>query len=451
MLELLICSLATILPDYLYRRYAQGKRFGKEITFFSIWYELRWGITGCLMLTVSLITMIFYFHPTTSSATLYFRTVPVMPVGVAGRVAEVNVGFSASVKKGDVLFRLDSAKQEAALETARRKVAEIAASLQTAQAEVVKADAQIGEAKANYQQAKDELEVKTELQRRNPGIVPQRDIDKLQVLVGQRQSGIDAANAARQAASLQVSTSLPAQRASAEAAVAEAQGLLDQTIIRAGVDGRVEQFLLRVGDVVNQLLRPAGVLIPDGAGRKALQAGFGQIEAQVMKEGMVAEATCISKPWVIIPMVITSVQDYIAAGQFQGGQQLLEAQNAVKPGTILVFLEPLYKGGLDGVTPGSSCIVNAYTSNHEEISAKDTSTSRKVALHVVDGVGLVHALLLRIQALLLPIQTLVLSGHCTVRKNTQVCSRKLMAGSRPAFRSKAFQLRLGPRHLVLCR
>ena len=63
MFELMFCSLLTILPDYLYRRYAQGKRFGKEITFFSVWYELRWGITGCLMLTVSLITMIFYFHP----------------------------------------------------------------------------------------------------------------------------------------------------------------------------------------------------------------------------------------------------------------------------------------------------------------------------------------------------------------------------------------------------
>ena len=63
MFELMFCSLLTILPDYLYRRYAQGKRFGKEITFFSVWYELRWGITGCLMLTISLITMIFYFHP----------------------------------------------------------------------------------------------------------------------------------------------------------------------------------------------------------------------------------------------------------------------------------------------------------------------------------------------------------------------------------------------------
>ncbi|KYG20740.1 secretion protein HlyD [Bradyrhizobium sp. AT1] len=410
MLELLICSLVTILPDYLYRRYAQGKRFGKEITFFSIWYELRWGITGCLMLTVSLITMIFYFHPATSSATLYFRTVPILPEG-SGRVAEVKVGFSAPVKKGDVLFTLDSSKQQAALETAKRKVAEVDATMQTAQADVAKAEAQVGEARANYQQAKDELETKSELQRRNPGIVPQRDIDKLQVLVDQRQSGIDAATAAKQSASLQISILLPAQKASAEAALAQAQVDLDKTLVRAGVDGRVEQFLVRSGDVVNQLMRPAGVLVPEGAGRKSLQAGFGQIEAQVMKEGMVAEATCISKPWVIIPMVITTVQDYIAAGQFRSGEQLIDPQNAVRPGTILVFLEPLYKGGLDGVTPGSSCIVNAYTSNHEEISAKGTSTSRKIALHVVDGVGLVHALLLRIQALLLPIQTLVLSGH----------------------------------------
>ncbi|MCP3444356.1 HlyD family secretion protein [Bradyrhizobium sp. CCGUVB14] len=410
MFELMFCSLLTIVPDYLYRRYVQGKRFGKEITFFSVWYELRWGITGCLMLTISLITMIFYFHPATDSATLYYRTVPILPEG-SGRVEEVKVSFSQAVKKGDVLFTLDASKQRAALETAKRKVDEVDAAMQTAQADVVKAEAQIGEAKANYQQAKDELDVKSELQRRNPGIVAQRDIDKLQVLVDQRQSGVDAATASKQAASLQVSTSLPAQKASSQAALDQAQVDLDKTTIRAGVDGRVEQFFLRPGDLVAQIMRPAGILIPDGSGKGTLQAGFGQIEAGVLKEGMVAEAACISKPWVIIPMVITSVQDYIAAGQFQGGQQLIEAQNAVKPGTILVFLEPLYKNGLDGVTPGSSCIVNAYTSNHEEISAEHTSTGRAIALHVVDGVGLVHALLLRIQALLMPIKTLVMSGH----------------------------------------
>src|SRR4029079_5587245 len=245
MLELMICSLVTILPDYLYRRYRQGKRFRKEITFFSVWDELRWGITGFLMLTISLITMIFYFHPATQSAAIYFRTVPILPEG-SGRVAEVNVGFSQPVRKGDVLFRLDSSKQEAALETAKRKIAEVDASLISAQADIVKAEAQVGEAKASYQQAKDELDVKSELQRRNPGIVPQRDIEKLQVVVDQRQSGIDAATAARESAALRVSTLLPAEKASAEAATAQAQVDLDKTYVRAGVDGRVEQFLVRV-------------------------------------------------------------------------------------------------------------------------------------------------------------------------------------------------------------
>ena len=36
MLELLLCSMLTILPDYLYRRYVQGKRFGRDITL--MWY-----------------------------------------------------------------------------------------------------------------------------------------------------------------------------------------------------------------------------------------------------------------------------------------------------------------------------------------------------------------------------------------------------------------------------
>lgn len=410
MLEILLCSLVTILPDYLYRRYRQGKRFGHEITLYSVWFELRFGIVSCLMLTVALITMIFYYHPSTSSATLYYRTVPIMSE-VTGRVAEVHVDLSASVKQGDVIFRLDNSKQEAALLTAKRKVAEVDASMLSAQADVLKMEAQIQQAQSDFQQATDELNTKRDLQQRNPGIVPQRDIEKLQVLQAGRQGALDAANIAKQSATIRVTALLPAEKASAEAALAEAQVDLDKTFIRAGVDGRVEQFGLRPGDIVNPMIRTAGVLIPDGAGRSGLVAGFGQIEAQVMKVGMVAEATCISKPWTIIPMVVTSVQDYIAAGQFRGGEQLIEAQNTTRPGTILVIMGPMYKGGLEGVTPGSSCVANAYTSNHELIASGKVGSLKSFGLHVVDATGLVHALLLRIQALLLPIQTLVLSGH----------------------------------------
>jgi multidrug resistance efflux pump len=410
MLEIMFCSMLTILPDYLYRRYAQGKRIGKEITFFSVWYELRWGITGCLMLTVSLITAIFYFHPSTNTATAFFRTVPILPETI-GRVAAVNVSYSQEVSKGDVLFTLDSAKQAAAVETAKRKIAEIDATMASAQVDLVKAEGQIQEAKSAHQQSLDELEVKRELQRRNPGIVAQRDIEKLEVLANGRQGAVDAAVASKQSVEIRISTLLPAEKASAEAALAQADVELDKTSIRAGVSGRVEQFLLRTGDLVNPMMRPAGILIPEGAGQGALQAGFGQIEAQVMRVGMVAEAACYSKPWTIIPMVVTGVQNYIASGQFRGGEQLVDPQQVTRPGTILVFLEPLYEGGMDAVTPGSSCIVNAYTSNHDKISAPGTTGLQAFGLHAIDAVGLVHALLLRIQAVMLPIKTLALSGH----------------------------------------
>ena len=68
MLELTICSLVTILPDFLFRRFAQGKRLGQEITLFSVWYELRWGLTTCAILALTVITTLFYFHPASKTA-----------------------------------------------------------------------------------------------------------------------------------------------------------------------------------------------------------------------------------------------------------------------------------------------------------------------------------------------------------------------------------------------
>ncbi|RPI35998.1 MAG: HlyD family secretion protein [Hyphomicrobiaceae bacterium] len=410
MLELFLCSLLTIVPDYLFRRFAQGRRLGKEITFYSVWFELRWGITGCLILTVALITVIFYNHPSTRNVTLFFRTVPIVPE-INGRVAEVFVGVSSPISKGAPLFRLDSSRQEAEAESARRKIAETEAEMLVARTDILKTEGQIVEAKSAHQQTVDELETKRELQRRNAGNVAFRDIERLEVTLEGRKGAIAAATAAKQQAEERIATLLPAQKASAEATLAEAEVQLRKTVVRAGVDGRVEQFALRPGDMVNPMMRPAGLLIPMGAGQRVLHAGFGQIEAQIMKVGMIAEVTCASKPWTVIPMVVTEVQDYVAAGQFRGGEQLIDVQQVMRPGTLLVSLESLYEGGLAGVTPGSSCIANAYSNNHDAIVAKETGALKRAALHAVDALALVHALILRLQALVFPFQTLVFGGH----------------------------------------
>jgi len=410
MFEMMLCSLLTLLPDYLFRRYVQGKRIGKEITFYSVWYELRWGITTCLILTVALITTVFYNHPATKNVTVFFRVIPILPE-INGRVAEVHVGVSGPITRGAPIFKLDSSKQEAAVATARTKISEIDAEMTVAEADVQKLDAQIQQAQSELQQINEELETKRELQRRSPGNVPFREIERLEVRAQGQRGAIAAAEAAKKGADRRVSDLLPAQKASAQAALEQSEVELQKTVIRAGVDGRVEQFALRVGDIVNPLMRPAGVLIPEGAGQRGLFAGFGQIEAQIMKVGMTAEVTCVSKPFTVIPMVVTGVQDYIAAGQFRSGEQLVDVQQTTRPGTLMAFLEPLYKGGIEGVTPGSACIANAYSNNHDTIVAKETSTFKGVVLHVVDALALVHALILRLQALVLPFQTLVFSGH----------------------------------------
>ena len=46
-----------------------------------------------------------------------------------------------------------------------------------------------------------------------------------------------------------------------------------------------------------------------------------------------------------------------------------------------------------------------------QIVAKETGVLKAFALHAVDALGLVHALILRLQALVLPFQTLVFGGH----------------------------------------
>jgi hypothetical protein len=119
----------------------------------------------------------------------------------------------------------------------------------------------------------------------------------------------------------------------------------------------------------------------------------------------------LSKPWTIIPMVVTQVQDVIAAGQFRPTDQLVDVQQIARPGNITAFMEPIYQGQLDALPHGASCIAVAYTDNHDELEAGHVSVPRWLFLHAVDAVSFVKAALLRIQALLLPIQRLVLTGH----------------------------------------
>jgi len=225
MLELILCSMLTVLPDYLFRRFVQGKRLGREINLFTVWYELRWGITLCLILTLSLITTVFYFHPSTKAASSVFRTVTILPE-TNGRVAETFVDLNQRVEEGQPLFRLDSRAQEAAVETARRKIAESEAAMVTAKSQLAEAEARIVQARGAFKQATDELERRAEVLRKSPGSIAEADVERVKVQVETAQGAVDAALAGREAIESQIEFQLPAEKASAEAALKEAEAAL---------------------------------------------------------------------------------------------------------------------------------------------------------------------------------------------------------------------------------
>jgi hypothetical protein len=158
-------------------------------------------------------------------------------------------------------------------------------------------------------------------------------------------------------------------------------------------------------------LRPAGILVPSHSGHDRFQAAFNQLSAQVIQPGMIGELGCMTKPFTVIPMVVVEVQDVIPSGQIRPTDELRDVQSNRVPGSILVYMEPLYKGMADDIPPGSNCLANVYTDNHHKLEDESLGFWNKAFLHVVDTIGVVHAAGLRLRLILMPVNTLVLTGH----------------------------------------
>ena len=362
---------------------------------------------------VSLITLIFYYHPSTSNAGPYFRTITILSEG-GGRVEEIYITNNQQVEAGDPLFSLLDTSQLAAVNAASSQVSQVESAFVQLDSQLEAARGNLRQAQGALDQAKNELQKKRELASRGSQLVSQIELERLQNTVDSRSGAVDAAQANVASVIAQRDSVLPSQLESAKRALDQAEVELGKTIVYAGVDGTVSQFFLQRGDYVNPILRPAGILIPDKgpeSGRHQIVAGFSQLATQVIHPGTLAEVACLSRPFEVIPMVVTRVQPVVAAGQLRPTDNLLDAQQRSRPGTLTVVMEPLYNDGMEGVMPGSKCIANAYTNNHALLESGEVSGLDALFYHAVDAVGVVHAIIIRIQALVMPVQMLVFGGH----------------------------------------
>ena len=199
----------------------------------------------------------------TISSTGTLNAVITVQVGtqVSGTISQLLVDFNSPVKKDMLIARIDPATFEARVNQAKGDLESVRAAVLTQRAAVVKAEADVATAKANVVRqdvALRDAKVKADARVRlyQEGGISQEERDSAQATLDSTQAQLEAAQASLRAsqAALDVTraqlTAAEATVQQKEAALAQAQVDLDNTFIRAPVDGVVVSRNVDVGQTV---------------------------------------------------------------------------------------------------------------------------------------------------------------------------------------------------------
>ena len=108
-------------------------------------------------------------------------------------------------------------------------------------------------------------------------------------------------------------------------------------------------------------------------------------------------------------MVVTEIQAAITTGQLRPSDQLIDLQDRVRPGTVMVEMVPVFAAHADAIPPGSTCVGVANTSREAARESGEITGFEAFVSAIVDSMGIANAIVIRGQALLLPIRVLVFS------------------------------------------
>ncbi|WP_050927866.1 HlyD family secretion protein [Aestuariivita boseongensis] len=369
MLELLVTSFPVII------RYFQLKRRGEAMT---VW-NMRTAVLIWAILAFFLFLVIFYFHPKSYSGLLPFRTVSVV-AQTTGPVTSIAVQNGQRVAEGDLLFKIEDSTQKAALRQAETEFDRIAAEESKAREMLTVSQASVAEVNATLDKLRVDLANAQTLVERNVGT--QDAVRELEAAVAAAEAELVAAQAQVELAQTDISETIPAQVA------------LDKTEVRSFANGVVTQMAMSEGSPASTLiLSPAMVIIPDRPEGVPIRitAGFSQVARSTLYEGMPAEIACdsnfgLSFRNAILPAKVALVQPAVAAGQVVPGGRLLEPNNSLQRGSLLVYFELLHPEHEAMMLDGSGCIVQTYATNRPGIVG-----------HIIAATGVVKAAGLRLK------------------------------------------------------
>jgi multidrug resistance efflux pump len=358
-------------------------------------YTVCTAILGGIGILVVLFILLSVYHPVSHDGRMYSYVVQIVP-NVRGTVVEVPVEANKPVKKGDVLFRIESQpfqtevdRLQALLASKNVKVAQLSEQLAAAEAATSEAKANLLVAESQFdRQARESAEqaasqesqvqkrldlAETQLERaaglRPKGAISQEEYDRHFTNKASLEQELQQARNARRIAEEKLQTgsaSLEAVRqeiARLQAAErelhlqikAESDGVnpevrevmaqlekarwdLDQTVVRAPADGYVPQLTLQPGQMAVPLpLKPLMVFVVTE--QPVLIASFKQKTIPDLEEGLDAEAIFKAYPGRSFKLKLRRIMTAIPEGEVLASGELLSTTSASAKGYVPVVFD----------------------------------------------------------------------------------------------------------------
>ena len=256
-----------------------GLYFGIAWLVFSKFKLLPWnGVSKTFVYGIAVVIALVVIgalnHTTPSGAVSVQGSVINIAPNVSGPVTEVSVTANQPVAKGDVLFRIDDttaaaevARLEALLVSAQSSADQLQNDLEAANADIDSLESQLA---FGIQRRDDIVELA------NRGASAEFQLQEAVSTIEQLQSGLRAAKARKAGLERRIAAQVDGvdvEVAEVSQSLAQARWSLDQTVVRAPMDGVVTGLTLRAGNRVSPLNGAVNFAVPDD---RTLIASFPQ-------------------------------------------------------------------------------------------------------------------------------------------------------------------------------
>ena len=299
-------------------------------------------VLGGIALIGTLLVLMNYNHPYTKFAREYFVSIPINPA-VRGLVVEVTVKPNVPVKKGDILFKIDPTPFAAIVKEKQAELADAKQAVPQLEAAWESSIARSTQAEANRDRTKSAYERYDEGRRKGGKNSPFSEIE----LDNKRQLYLAAEASYKSALADEIGYRLAFESnidgVNTDVAVIQAEldvavFNLEQTEVKAPVDGMVTQMALRAGVMAVPIpLRPAMTFIPDED--RYFAGAFWQNSLLRLKAGDDAEIILDAMPGVVHKGKVVKVLPAMAEGEIQFGGSLRSSNDLFTRGRALVLIE----------------------------------------------------------------------------------------------------------------